>query len=283
MNKFWKYLYVYIIVLASLGCSGKGALYDQYNIPLDNIKGVPFTIVMNDYNIEGFDVDENGDFFFLGGDNTVLVSYSMSGEELCRVNLKKFKQGPIHIVKNSLYVFDNKYDSNSLFELDKRDGKIVTEHLGLIDNRVNSVYFSDTSFFLEIFNYQNTIDLDTKVHFLEFDFESNFKSESTDRYGLPEFFKSIYANEYFIGKWENGYVFWDYDIDNEQYMYLMRDQFGKTISKNNLDENNFGKSFYGAPLEHFRIRGNYLYQLNRAGDNACITVIDLNELFSVRY
>ena len=54
--------------------------YAQIRFPLDNGKGVPFAMAEGDWAVEGFDVDGQGHFYFLGGMTTLILAALMKAD-----------------------------------------------------------------------------------------------------------------------------------------------------------------------------------------------------------
>ena len=122
-----------ILMCVVVTCCSSTPAYKQTTIPLNNVNGVPFfkdKIV--DYCIEGFEVDEQGNFYFLAGEKTTLAVFSGAKLTYCN-NYKEFKPNQIYILKNRLYILDDNSENN-LYVLDTSNGFIVKEYNNIIKN-----------------------------------------------------------------------------------------------------------------------------------------------------
>lgn len=281
--KFFFRAYISIVVLSLIMAFTTNDDYKQIRIPLGNDNGVPLYKQDIGYFVGGFDIDERGYYYFLGGDNPILACFK--GNELVyRKRYDEFKANQIYILNDKLYIFDYKYGKNSLFVLDKADGSIIGSYKNIIKNRVNSFLFMDTSLIMEVFDNKKKIDMSTQMGFAMFDLTGKFIKQVSNRYNLS---KVVYPNEFevnatqFLGAWNNNFVYWDYDIDNKLYMFTLRNKEGKLIGTTNIDKKFFGKPFYGNPVEHKRLKNDNIYILSRDGNDAVITVLPLNVLFSL--
>src|SRR5690606_37482012 len=115
---------------------------EQVFIVLDNETGVPYDFDKDIYGyiIEGFDVDEQENYYFLAGDNpSNLVCFS-EDKEIFRRSYTQFMGNAIHQFEDQLLIFDYKYNANNLFVLDKNDGMIIKSYQRIIENRVNNYH-----------------------------------------------------------------------------------------------------------------------------------------------
>jgi len=258
--------------------------YKQIRIPLGNESGVPLYKQDIFYFVNGFDVDEKGYYYFLGGENAILACFK--GNELVyRKKYDELKANQINILDDKLYLFDFKDEKNNLFVLNKADGSIIDSYKNILKNRVNSFLFMDTGLIIEMFDNKKKIDMSTQMEFAMFDLTGKFIKQVGNRYDLP---KVMYPNEFevnatqFIGKWNNNFVYWDYDIDNKLYRFTLRNKECKLIGTANIDKKFFGKPFYGNPIEHKKLRNGNIYILSQDGNDAVITVLPLKVLFKAQ-
>lgn len=256
-------------------------LYKQIRIPLDMNKGVPVTIDNIDFYIDGFEIDEEGNFYFLDGEPATLVCFSET-TQIYRKEYKEFKSSTIYILHNKLYIFDYKYEKNNLFVLNKTDGAVESSYNKIIKNRVNSFLFRDTCLVMEVFDNKKNIDMTTKMGFVIFDLKGKYIKQANNRYNIPN---ALYPQEFenntteFMGLWGSSFLYWDYNVDTRQYIFTVRDKAGKILSSKNIDEKVFGESFYGNPSEHRRLRNGNVYVLGHDNRNAIITILSLTDLF----
>lgn len=276
-NKKYYFLLFIVYYFMTVACSSNDA-YKQVMIVLNNNNGVPFYHDEFDYYIDGFEVDNEDMFYFLGGDNAILACFKDT-QLIYRKQYFNFKANQIYTINNRLYVFDYMYEKNNLYVLDKANGNIINEYQNIIKNRVNSFLFRDTSLIIEVFNYQDKINMKTEIGFVLFNLNGEFDKQVKNIYNVSEEFYDIVGGADFLGQWEDNYVFWDYDLDNRKYVFLLKNEEGKILATKRIGEEIFGKPFYGNPIEHRKLRNGVIYILGRKGDNAVITKLLLSKLF----
>ena len=273
-----------ILMCVVVTCCSSTPAYKQTTIPLNNVNGVPFfkdKIV--DYCIEGFEVDEQGNFYFLAGEKTTLAVFSGAKLTYCN-NYKEFKPNQIYILKNRLYILDDNSENN-LYVLDTSNGSIVKEYNNIIKNQINSFEFIDTSIIVEVFDLKERIDMSTKLTFAEINLSGKLIKQVNNSFNLPD---ALYPKQFgdnsiqFLGKWNNAFLFWSWDINKDVYKFWLQDGNGKVIATVNIEDKMFGNSLYGKsgnPNEHRKLRNGSIFILGREGDNAIITELPLKELF----
>jgi hypothetical protein len=270
---------ILLVLLAFCNC---GVDYKQVRIPLNNKDGVPFYKDEMAFYVEGFEVDKEGGFYFCGGDTTTIVCYSKNVLKF-RKTYTEFVNNQLYILNDKLYLFDNMSDRNNLFVLDKTSGKILTVYSHIINNKVNSYLFMDSSLVLMVFDNKKKIDMGTEVGYVEYTLSGKLIKEVGNSCNLP---KVIFPKEVelkgtqYLGKWNNGFVFWDWDIDKDLYMFILRNNKGELVATENIDEKVFGKSFYGNPVEHKKLRNGSIFILGHDEKDAIITELPLKELFN---
>lgn len=256
---------------------------NQIIIPLDNDRGVPFNYdkSLYGYIIEGFDVDENGKLFFLGGDTATLVSYS-NGKEVFRKKYDDFLSNAIHSWNNKLYVYDYKFNRQNLFVLDPTTGELQKKIPKIIDNIVNNYYFQDSVLILRVFNMQEKIDLDTELAHVKYDLEGLFIEPVQNIYDLPEIYSPLISENEYMGKWNEYFLFWQFDYNTDEHIFILKDNTGEFKEEKKYTQELIGRDIYGLsgmPQEHRKLRNGKVYILGRKGDNAIVTIIPLEELF----
>jgi hypothetical protein len=254
--------------------------YKQIKIPLDNEKGVPFYYSEDvDYLIDGFEVDEKGNFYFLGGENAILACFK-DNSPIFRKRYTEFMSNQIYAFNDKLYVFDSYYNKNNLFILDKNNGTILNNYPLIIRNSVNSFLFRDTTLIMEVFDNKKKIDMSTQLGFALFSLTGKFIKQINNPYNLSDILNPKSRTVQFLGQWENSFIYWDYNLDKRLYKFSLKNIEGKIIATQNIDEKIFGKSFYGNPIEHKKLRNGNIYILSRDGNDAVITILPLKELFN---
>lgn len=279
-------IYKYITLLALLillatSCSANPE-YRQIKIPL-GADGVPFYKEGVFIYLEGFDVDKDGNFYFLGGEKATLACYSGTTLKF-RKKYDEFNSGQIYLIDRKLYLFDIANKKNNLVIIDIPSGSILSRKDSIIKNWVNSYIFRDSCLIIQVFDNKKEINMSTQLAFAQFDLGGRFVKQVDNRFNLPTV---LYPNDFelygnlFLGVWEGNYIYCNIDIDTKSYKFTMRDIEGKLLHTTNIDEKIFGKIFFGNPYEHEKLRNGNIYILGRDEKNAIITVLPIKELFNL--
>jgi hypothetical protein len=264
--------------------------YKQVKIPLDNEKGIPYIMELNNrfYSVDGFEIDNKGNFYFLGGGyNPTLVCYSGSIIKF-RKKYTEFCSNPIHIIGDTLALFDRAFEkdkpdqSNSLIILSASNGNIINKFPHTVTNNVNSCSFMDTSLILEVWVDKENINSPPRI-FLLYSLAAKFIKQIDNAYNLPELiyparFKNT-GNEY-LGEWNNNFVYWYIPDKNIQKIFLINKE-GVLIASTNIDKKLFGESFFWNPPENRKLRNGNIYVLGHQGTNAVITILPVKDLFNI--
>lgn len=246
--------------------------YKQIRIPLNNVKGVPFSKdEQGSYYIDGFDIDDKGNFYFLGGEKATL-SYFQDQRLIFSRKYSTIASGQIHWFNNGLFVFTNKNNENALFKLNASNGEIEKKYVKITQDNINSFSFQDSTLVLEIFK-------GLKPEFALFDLKGQFVRRVKNPFNLPDCLTPQSVDIQFIGNWKGYYVFWEFDIDNNTYNFTLRNQKGDAEAAISINSNKVGKTFSENPNEHKKIRNNTIYMLGREGNTAIVTALPLKELF----
>jgi hypothetical protein len=282
-------IFTLVIFNFCLTFSEQGLTYSQIKIPLDNKTGVPCAYVIFGQKypcVEGFEIDKNGNFYFLGGDSTILACFSDRTQKYRR-QFNEFHASSLYITEGKLYLFDRAYNknhtnvSNSIFVIELSTGHIFDKHQNIIRNVINSCEFKDTSLILEVFDKQKKIDMSTELGFALYSLSGKFIKQVNNRYNLPDSLKPNKLFPFFLGTWNNYLVYQKYDYNTRQFDFFLRNNEGKLISTVKIDENLVGKEFYLGYAEHKKIRNDNLYILGYKGKDAIITILPLKDLFKL--
>lgn len=263
--------------------------FEKVLIGLDNEKGVPYGFDEDIYGyiIEGFDVDEQGKYYFLAGDNPSVLTCFSGNKEIFRKSYVQFMGNAIHAFKDRLLIFDYKYNANNLYVLAKNDGIILKSYQRIIENAVNNYHFLDSSLVIRAFNLEQQIILDTELAYLEYDFEGGMIGAAENLYKLPGNINTIAIYKEFMGYWRDRLVFFEYDapdLDNLFFIFSLEDKNGKVLGKKIYNSDIFGESIYGLqgyPQEHRKLKNDNIYILAREDRNAVITILPLTKLFEI--
>ena len=269
----------YVLIMIVIAFCTSSFTYKQVKIPLNNDNGVPFYKDELAYYIDGFDIDKNGNFYFLAGENAILACFT--GENLkFRKTFTEFESNQIYLLDDKIYLFDDMFNKNNLFCLDRNNGNIISRNQNILKNSVNSFLFRDTSLIMEIFNNQKSIDMSTELGIVLFSLTGKFIKQVNNVYNLPSNLNPKSYDVQYLGQWNDDYVYWDYDLDNRLYKFILRNKKGEIIATQNIDKKVFGKSFYGNPIEHKKLRNGSIYILGHDEKEVIITELPLKELFN---
>jgi len=249
--------------------------FKQTKIILNNLKGVPFTKDENGgYYIEGFEIDTNGDFFFLGGDQAVIARYA-GNKCIYRKSYKQLVPGQLSIQKNELVFFEFKFNRNSIAFLNKENGNLIKVNKLALNLNINSYNFLDSTLAFSCINK------DAKSDTYEYDYYRGSLKKIEELYYLPISLQNEDGGE-FIGKWNDNYVFLEYS-DKSTLAVTLKDKKNNTKGRYYINEINLGKPIHGdsyAPSECVKLRNGILYLLYRQKEFATVTEIPLNSIFS---
>jgi hypothetical protein len=261
----------------------------QYEIPFDNSSGVPFDYdeMYSGYIVEGFDVDDNGLFYFLGGQTAIIACFK-ENRQIFRQYYGKFRSNDLHIYKDKIFVFDNTENRNNLFVLNRENGEIERAFKNIIINSVNNYSFLDSSIVLRVFNDETNISIATEMAYVEFDLEGNMISTANGQYNLPEIIAEKVGAQRYLGIWKESYVFYEnklIDFQEESLIFYLYDDEGELIQKTQYSSSIFGKDIYGMegfPEEHKKLKNDKIYWMGKKENSALISIISVEKLFQMR-
>ena len=120
-------------------------LYKQIRIPLNIETGVPFSKDHEgEYYIEGFDIDELGNLYFLGGSVATLSVFS-GNKNIIHKKYVQYTPGQMHVKNDLLYFFESKNNKNNLIILNKRNGVQIKTYKKILDKGFDSYRFLDST------------------------------------------------------------------------------------------------------------------------------------------
>ena len=280
-----KYLLTSYLVVFS-HCVFSQGNYNQLVIPLDNLKGVPYQISMGTYDLGGFEVDEKGCLYFLGGERTTLAVFRQN-LPLFRKQYKEFDSGNLHIYNNKIYAIDilynysSKQNKNNLVELSMLDGAIGKMYYHIIATLFDSYTFIDDCLIVE---KASNVAPAYKATLTKYSLSTHLKKQIENNYDLPEqFYPKKYADEgvNFLGIWNNYHIYQGSTIKDNlvQITFWELDIDGHTVLSKPFNSNLFGKSFINTPNEFVKFRNGDVYIVGFKGKNALITKISIKDLF----
>lgn len=265
--------------------------YKQIRIPLDKLKGVPFKIDdRGEYYIEGFDIDSNENFYFLGDKKATLACFSKNGKSIYRKSFLNFSPGEIHILGEKLYFFEiGNSLSNTLVEINKTSGLLIKTYPKSITNVLKSYGYTSIDYYkfidsiLKITYIDNEGIEKTKTICFNFTGElmANCQRHTSNSVAIEN--ENSYER---LGQLGSNYVLGKFDDDSKKYELSLRDRSNAVISNSFIELKYLGKPFCGdllcMPPEHRKLRNNKFYMLNRDKNMAVITEIDLVDIFKMR-
>jgi hypothetical protein len=246
--------------------------------------GAPFSKDdRGEYYIEGFDIDNNENFYFLGGRKANLACFTSTGKSVYRKALGDYVPGEMTIVGSKLYFFEIGSKSlNTLVEVDKANGSVIRDYPKTIANALKARGYQQ----IDYYEYRDSL---LKIHYIDSEgIEKtkticfDLKAEPADCSGhSPAAIENEkdYENLGRLGKY---YVLGRYNDDGTKYELTLRDSSYARIADSYVDRKWLGAPLCGVscmPQEHRKVRNNKLYMLNRDKNMAEITVIDLKTLF----
>jgi len=269
--------------------------YKQISIPLNLQSGIPYSKDHEDgdYYVEGFDVDSNENFYFLGGNKATLACFSNEGKSLYRRSFSNLVPGQMNIWEKKIYFFEIGVNNlNTLVEIDKSNGMVIQQYPKTITKVLKSYGYK------QIYAYQFDEFLDSILHITYID-SGGIENTKTICFNLraeliPDCGQHVangppIASEgrfEHLGKWGNKYVLGRFDDDdNNKYDLSLRDSANNEIAKSFVDRRYLGKPMCGTycmPQEHRKVRNDKLYMLNRDKNMAVITEIDLATIFHLK-
>jgi len=255
----------------------------QVDIPLNNTVGVPYHIDadVNDYAVDGFEVDNKGRFYFMGGKRFASLAIFDGAKQLFRKTYSEFPPGQLYFWKDCLYTLDvNKKD---LWVLDPINGAILKKYGHISNQNIDSYLFADSSLIIQTSSGD-------KIKFDQFNLKGQYLKKAPGESNIPPFLTSQSTGPSqveFLGEWNGNDVFWDlidgpgggqiqrfWNVDQNRTVLGTRD----IVNKNNI----FGKAFFENPQEHRRVRNGNLYVLarSRKSNNAVISIVPLDAFFT---
>jgi hypothetical protein len=270
-------VYSLIVCLGPISCLAQTFKKKQILIPLDNSKGVPFhkEAEVNDYYVNGFEIDDNGNFYFLGGDKALCLAVFSGSNLKYRKIYKEIPLGTyqLYLSKDTLYTF-NSLPPNKIFAIDPANGLIIKTYESMVSEKVNSYSFEEDHLIIQSIGSSDII-------YNQYSLTGKLARQGINRYNLP--FR-IPVNTEFLGMWNDQFVFYRISGKNlDKQEFFTTDRSGKVSTSTFLPNTNliFGNGYAEDPAEDRKVRNGNLYVLGRKGKFALITEIPLQSLFNL--
>jgi hypothetical protein len=252
-------------------CFSQPLIKKQTLIPLSNVNGVPFykDDDLNDIGIQGFEVDDRGNFYFASGIVTATIAGFSGNKQLFHKAYKEFRGSQPYFYKNALYMFDN--IKNDLWVLNSSNGSVIKKYSHITPKSVAG-FLADSFLILESTNNGNS-------NYNQYSLDDKYIKAVPNQYNIPP--AVLTNNEFeFLGKWNESYVFWSIP-ESKTYvekLWLM-DKKGQILASRILPDGFSGNGYAENPREHRKVRNGSFYVLGRIGKNALITEVPLASFF----
>ncbi|HZY39189.1 MAG TPA: hypothetical protein VFE53_21180 [Mucilaginibacter sp.] len=265
-----------LIALTTFSCFSQSFPKKQTLIPLSNVNGVPFYKDQdtNDWVIDGFDIDKNGTFYFLGGDNVDCLAVFTGNKQIFRKTYKEVPGRLLYFYQNNLYTLGGNKNRNLITALNTSNGSIIKSY-HIPDKHIDEYFFIDSGIVVGAMG-------DTAMWYQRYDLSGKYIGVSPNEYNvapsiIPE--KGKFSICELLGKWNGNYVFWgNSDLDASHQLYLV-DNEGKVLAKRIIPNGLTGKGYYEEPGDYRRLRNGSFFVLGRKGNYALITEIPLASFF----
>jgi hypothetical protein len=279
-----KYIAITLIISIKLFSAFSQSLpQKQILIPLNNLNGVPYDIgyEIKDYYIQGFEIDEKGDFYFLGGSSTTYLAKFTGSKLIYRHSFSKNVAigSQLFFRKDTLYTYNSEVP-HTTYLINPTNGQLIKNYKSKDKEDINSFQFLADGIITE--SYGNS-----PVHYYLYDLRGDKIKQVPNKFNLPFMFSSSsapWATAQFIGMWKDKFVFYSRRIDSNTMKdgFFTTDNTGKIIQQKVIVNylNTFGQTFAESPPEFRKVRDGNLYVLGRKGKLALITEIPLETLFS---
>jgi hypothetical protein len=275
-----KTLLTILICFNTIFCFSQPFPKKQTLIPLSNVNGVPFykDEELNDIGINGFEIDDKGNFYFLSGDKLACLSAYAGNEQLYRKTYKDFAAGQLHIYKTNLYTFDRL--SNDIVVLNLSNGSVTKKYKQITSEDVNSYFFADSSLIVEVASLGNST-------YKQYSLSGKYIKLAHSAYNQTPFVTNQAegrSEAEFLGEWNGNLIFWDLVIgknDSQSQKFWLVNPDSKILATKSIinKADMFGNIYAENPEEHRKVRNGNLYVLGRKGNNALITVVPLASFF----
>jgi hypothetical protein len=269
----------FFIELTNCTAFASDSSFVQYRFSLTKNSSIPFSLESEDYCVWGFEVDKKESFWFLGGDSTTLVNVSKNDSVIIKRNYKEFSANPIGIVDDKLYIFETLNNRNELFILSTDSGKIKQKYSQLFKNKVNSLSYRDNGIVFELLFVKPPYDVNEMLKYVLYNYKGKFITGVPDKSGLGNYLQGL-RFDYYLGKYKGFPMIVGFDYEKNQFIIAAINSQGRNLYELKIDGNLLGDPFYGAPEEHWCLKGSKLFILMRKKENAVITELDFNKMLN---
>ncbi|MEP4091041.1 hypothetical protein [Reichenbachiella sp.] len=257
------------------------SIVSETRFALNNENGVPYYNSQIGVFIEGFDVGKDGSFYFLGGDQeAILVKYTGRKVQFRKkypdINPSSF----YNINDSTILMLNKKYSKNELFWVDSRDGAIINSFGKIIENKINSCHFTDSTLIVKAFNITDSTSTDTELGVLKFDTRGNLLGYAENvnnvkneivRIGVSE--RGV-AGNWMLGIWNGNYLKLIQEINGHFNLYVIGTD-GNIIEVRKFDSGPVWEALFGSS---YKLINNNLYVMRQENMEVVISIFDMEEL-----
>lgn len=270
-----------LIALNTFSCFSQSFPKKQTLIPLSNVNGVPFYKAeeMGDIGINGFEIDDKGNFFFFGGERNGCLACFNGSKQVYRKNYNDLSKGSeLHLHKNNMYGFTFDRNGNRVYiKINAANGSIIK-----LPNQFEPSNSSDKIFIDSCIIFEFSGANDSKNYYEQYTLTGKFIKKTSKITEIRSLFFPQAGNDpiySFVGEWNDDYVFWGKsDLDAPYQLYLVDDK-GKILAKRIIPKGLTGKGYFEEPDEDRKVRNGSFFVLGRKGNYALITEIPLASFF----
>jgi len=232
---------------------------------------------VNDFFIDGFEIDNNGNFYFLGGDKSISLAVFSGSQLIYRARYKNISTGvgQLYFSRNVLYTF-NRLSPNKLFLINPINGVIIKAYENKVSEKINSYTFTGNNLIIQSLS-------DSKIIYNQYTLTVKRIRQAVNKYNL---LFNIPNDVQFLGNWKDKFVFYMISGRNfEKQRFYVTDKSGKILAQRILANDNliFGDGYAENPPEDRKVRNGNLYVLGRKSNFALITEIPLQNFFGLRW
>lgn len=268
-------LLLFLFIASCINNTGRAQpLFEQVKIPLNNSSGVPFYYQNNIYYLEGFEVDEKENLYFLGGEKPKLRVFSNSKLQFSK-DYTEFHVNFIKLINNKLYIFD--IEKKTLFTLNKLNGDILKlQHFNITRN-INSYSFLDSTIVFEYIQRSKGPIEFIRV-FEQYSIGGKLIQTLHNHQNLSDNLYNEDSDDCLLGVYNDFFVFWSYNYETFEDIILVKNKTGDTIKEMPLKKDIIGFPFYGNPPELKLMRNNKIYILGHNNNEAIVTIFKLKDI-----
>lgn len=263
-----------LIVINLSVCFSQTGIKRQIVVPMNNLNGVPYSVVEGFLSLDGFEIDKAGNFYFLNGNtkSSILVKVK-ENKFLYRKTYNGYIGSQLHIFNNNIYVLNYSKNNISVFAT---NGSLITRYNHITSENINSYRFVDSTLVID------TLDNSGDLNYALYSIKGQKIKNISNPYNLPD---RVFRNEQatgsvlYLGKWNNKYLFWYIDPKRIGYekFWLVNDD-GEVLKTKFFESKQFGTGY--EDFEEFKkLRNGSIFVFGHKGKQGIITELSPAEMF----